>query len=85
MATKKPHFCCGKSRPDSAYCSDCGSKLAPATSELKQQLHTLEQKHQRLLSGVLQYIHNHHKKMAGSTVQFSIRDLIELLPEEMQE
>jgi hypothetical protein len=85
MAAKKQPFCCGKVRADGAYCSDCGGKLAPATSELKRKLHELEQKHQRLLNGVVRYIENHHKKMAGSTVQFNIRDLIELLPEELQE
>jgi hypothetical protein len=83
----KPIVCCNKIR-EGKFCNECGRSLLPKDEKLrrqldktKKQLKTAKNRIHTLEAGVYHYVEAHHKKMAGSTIQYSIKDLEKLLPE----
>lgn len=70
--------CCGKIR-EGQFCNNCGCRLDVKTVSMTQKLNEVKQENNKLKQGILYYIEAYHKKMAGSTIQFSIKDLEKLI------
>jgi ABC-type Zn2+ transport system substrate-binding protein/surface adhesin len=75
---KATNFCCGKRRSTN-FCPDCGKPMETQYQKLEKKYKTLKTKFDILYYDVYRYVENHYKKMAGSTVQYSIKDLEDVL------
>ena len=77
--------CCGRLR-DGKYCSECGIELANnSVIALRKQLREARRHIKFLVDGIYFYVDCYHKEIAGSTIQYSIRELERLLEYEEEE
>jgi len=67
--------CCGALQRGN-FCSNCGRRLVIG------RIKKYQDEIKRLRAGIYRYVEAHHKKMAGSTIQYSVKWLEDLLEED---
>jgi uncharacterized membrane protein YvbJ len=72
--------CCDRLQ-DGNFCTICGCRLDTTTTAMKHKLNKVINENVKLKSGILYYIEAHYKKISGSTIQHSIKDLEKLIEE----